>query len=311
MAKAVLFETRSVERAIRVVRGQRVLLDEDLAAMYQVEVKALNQAVRRNPARFPADFMFRLTPEEVGRLKVTICDLRRGGARQAPEVRARCVHGARRRHAVQRAAQPSRHSRQRRDHARLRAPAAAARAERRPRAQDRCAREPIRRSVSRRVRRHPRAHGGPREAQASHRIRTAGWRAPRPSRRSEASYPSPHGHSTGASAIAAVAMARASAASLGRAPHSGSHSTPWSTSKSSPVARPRHLRFERLVERTPTREASARRQTLREQRGQIRGEAKAESRFGLRALRRGEAGLHGVPARHHLLEHAGPLHHAP
>ncbi|HEY2594815.1 MAG TPA: ORF6N domain-containing protein, partial [Chloroflexota bacterium] len=50
--------------------GHRVLLDSDLAALYGVEAKALNQAVRRNPERFPADFMFRLTLAEVRALSV-------------------------------------------------------------------------------------------------------------------------------------------------------------------------------------------------------------------------------------------------
>jgi len=58
-----------IDRAILILRGQRVLLDSDLAALYGVEAKALNQAVRRNAERFPADFMFRLTLAEVRVLK--------------------------------------------------------------------------------------------------------------------------------------------------------------------------------------------------------------------------------------------------
>lgn len=53
-----------VERAIVTVRGQRVMLDEDLAVLYGVQTKVLNQAVKRNLDRFPEDFMFRLTAEE-------------------------------------------------------------------------------------------------------------------------------------------------------------------------------------------------------------------------------------------------------
>jgi ORF6N domain len=49
---------------IRWVRGHKVILDQDLACLYSVEVRALNQAVKRNPDRFPADFMFQLTAEE-------------------------------------------------------------------------------------------------------------------------------------------------------------------------------------------------------------------------------------------------------
>ncbi|MBN9386129.1 MAG: ORF6N domain-containing protein [Chitinophagaceae bacterium] len=46
------------------IRGQRVMLDFDLAALYEVPTKVLNQAVKRNAERFPEDFMFRLTEEE-------------------------------------------------------------------------------------------------------------------------------------------------------------------------------------------------------------------------------------------------------
>ena len=50
------------------IRGQRVLLDRDLAALYGVETRALNQAVKRNPTRFPADFVFTLSRKEIGRI---------------------------------------------------------------------------------------------------------------------------------------------------------------------------------------------------------------------------------------------------
>lgn len=53
-----------IEQAIFLIRRERVMLDFDLAALYQVTTKALNQAVRRNRERFPEDFMFQLTPEE-------------------------------------------------------------------------------------------------------------------------------------------------------------------------------------------------------------------------------------------------------
>ena len=54
----------SIESQIHLVRGQKVILDTDLAALYGVEVKALNQAVKRNQERFPPDFIFQLTAEE-------------------------------------------------------------------------------------------------------------------------------------------------------------------------------------------------------------------------------------------------------
>ncbi|MBM3268588.1 MAG: ORF6N domain-containing protein [Candidatus Sericytochromatia bacterium] len=53
-----------IDHAILTVRGQRVMLDADLAALYGVSTKRLNEQVRRNAARFPADFMFRLTAAE-------------------------------------------------------------------------------------------------------------------------------------------------------------------------------------------------------------------------------------------------------
>ena len=61
-----------IESRILLIRGQRVILAEDLAALYEVEVRALNQAVARNAERFPADFMFQLTGEEAAVLKSQI-----------------------------------------------------------------------------------------------------------------------------------------------------------------------------------------------------------------------------------------------
>ena len=63
----------AAERAILMVRGDRVMLDADLAELYGVTTKALNQAVRRNERRFPPDFMFRLTKAEKKKV-VTNCD---------------------------------------------------------------------------------------------------------------------------------------------------------------------------------------------------------------------------------------------
>ncbi|MBP1696769.1 MAG: DNA-binding protein [Deltaproteobacteria bacterium] len=57
-----------IERSILLIRGQKVMLDRDLAQLYGVETRALNQAVRRNIDRFPADFMFHLTREEILRI---------------------------------------------------------------------------------------------------------------------------------------------------------------------------------------------------------------------------------------------------
>ena len=58
----------TIQSRIYEIRGQRVMLDFDLAELYQVETRALKQAVRRNIERFPDDFMFRLTSEEANKL---------------------------------------------------------------------------------------------------------------------------------------------------------------------------------------------------------------------------------------------------
>ena len=63
-------EERMIQGLIRSVRGLQVMLDRDLAALYGVETKVLNQAVRRNSARFPEDFMFQLTKEDCSRSQI-------------------------------------------------------------------------------------------------------------------------------------------------------------------------------------------------------------------------------------------------
>lgn len=60
---------RSIESFILIVRGQRVMMDADLARLYSVETKVLNQAVQRNADRFPADFMFQLDAHEARALR--------------------------------------------------------------------------------------------------------------------------------------------------------------------------------------------------------------------------------------------------
>lgn len=75
-----------VERRIHSIRGQNVMLDSDLAELYGVETRALNQAVKRNSTRFPGDFMFQLTTEEANRLRLisqsVISNAGRGGRRK-------------------------------------------------------------------------------------------------------------------------------------------------------------------------------------------------------------------------------------
>ena len=66
-AKAAPLALTQLEQSIHLIRGQKVLLDRDLAALYGVETKILNRAVRRNIDRFPVDFMFALTRDEAQR----------------------------------------------------------------------------------------------------------------------------------------------------------------------------------------------------------------------------------------------------
>lgn len=63
-----LIPIERIEQSILLIRGQKVILDRDLARLYNVETRALNQAVRRNIDRFPEDFMFHLTREEIMRI---------------------------------------------------------------------------------------------------------------------------------------------------------------------------------------------------------------------------------------------------
>ncbi|MEX2121374.1 MAG: ORF6N domain-containing protein [Pirellulales bacterium] len=73
-----------IERSIVVVRGQRVMLDADLARLYRVSTKALNQAVKRNLNRFPPDFAFRMTRPEFNNLKSQDVTSSWGGRRTLP-----------------------------------------------------------------------------------------------------------------------------------------------------------------------------------------------------------------------------------
>ena len=68
MSKTDLISTERIEKAIYYIRGEKVMLDRDLARLYDVSTAAFNQAVRRNRERFPEDFMFQLTSTEVAQL---------------------------------------------------------------------------------------------------------------------------------------------------------------------------------------------------------------------------------------------------
>jgi hypothetical protein len=88
MASTRLPTVSRVDRQILEIRRQRVLLDADLAAIYGVSTKHLNQAVSRNPHRFPPDFAFRLTKPEWSRLRshFVTSNEGRGGRRYTPRV---------------------------------------------------------------------------------------------------------------------------------------------------------------------------------------------------------------------------------
>ncbi len=85
-APAVLVPSERIAHSILLLRGQKVLLDADLAELYGVETKVLVQAVKRNLDRFPDDFMFRLDAEEFAALRSqsVTSNTGRGGRRYAP-----------------------------------------------------------------------------------------------------------------------------------------------------------------------------------------------------------------------------------
>jgi len=82
--KSVMIPDELVMNKIYIIRGQKVMLDMDLAALYHVETKRLNEQVKRNELRFPADFMFRLTKKEFDNLKSQFATSSWGGKRKLP-----------------------------------------------------------------------------------------------------------------------------------------------------------------------------------------------------------------------------------
>jgi hypothetical protein len=84
----VVAQFETVERKIHLIRGQKVMLDSDLAELYEVETRVLNQAVRRNLSRFPEDFMFQLTEAEAQNLRshIVTSNRKHGGRRYLPYV---------------------------------------------------------------------------------------------------------------------------------------------------------------------------------------------------------------------------------
>ena len=93
MTKPATALAKAVESKIHVLREHKVILDTDLAELYGVPVKRLNEQVKRNAERFPADFLFRLTPDEQESLRSQIATSNsRGGRRYLPY--AFTEHGA-------------------------------------------------------------------------------------------------------------------------------------------------------------------------------------------------------------------------
>ena len=82
-----LIHRKQIEQTILVIRGHRVMLDADLAKLYGVPTKVLNQAVKRNKSRFPSDFMFQLSDQEAATLRSQFVTSRdRGGRQYSPYV---------------------------------------------------------------------------------------------------------------------------------------------------------------------------------------------------------------------------------
>jgi hypothetical protein len=79
-----LVPVERIEKSILLIRGQKVILDKDLAELYDVETKQLKRAVRRNILRFPADFMFELNRDEIQNLRCHFGSSSWGGTRYSP-----------------------------------------------------------------------------------------------------------------------------------------------------------------------------------------------------------------------------------
>ena len=78
MEKQILINTDKIASRIYFIRGERIMLDFDLASLYAIPVRTLKQSVRRNIKRFPPDFMFELSPEENKSLRSQIVILEKG-----------------------------------------------------------------------------------------------------------------------------------------------------------------------------------------------------------------------------------------
>lgn len=77
---------QSLQNRIYEIRGQRVILDKDIAQLYEIETKVLNQSVKRHIERFPEDFMFQLTNDEIDSLNFQIMDLNKDSIRSRSQI---------------------------------------------------------------------------------------------------------------------------------------------------------------------------------------------------------------------------------
>jgi hypothetical protein len=84
MTGSLIVPLERIERAILLIRGHKVMLDKDLALLYRVTTSNLNKAVSRNIDRFPADFMFQISKEELHNLKFHFGTSSWGGTRKLP-----------------------------------------------------------------------------------------------------------------------------------------------------------------------------------------------------------------------------------
>ena len=112
--KQSIVPSERIERSILLIRGEKVMLDSDLAELYGVETKVLVQAVKRNIERFPADFMFQLTKKEFNDLRSQSVTSSQWGGRRYPPFAFTEQGGG---YALQRPQEQEGGKGQRRDHA--------------------------------------------------------------------------------------------------------------------------------------------------------------------------------------------------
>ena len=91
MSSVVVPKPENIAQLVLFLRGEKVILDRHLASLYGVTTKALNQAVRRNAARFPADFMFQINKSEYGASRSQFVTLSSGSQSGAPSLRSQSV----------------------------------------------------------------------------------------------------------------------------------------------------------------------------------------------------------------------------